>query len=229
MRKTIVSLFFIVLSIQMVSSQIEGKWITSYSYDLQGQDKFDMSKKRFVFEDIYVFEKDSLYRILFNKYSSSIKKIAYQFKNDSIYTKSFSFKCLLDKDTLQLIDNEYEGFYKVSYRLKKPQGIYKLDSIKSYLINNKFITDFSTFALKSSNLDSMPGTLIFDKEDKLTIKINTSIETGPWHLIAVEEHIYLVIDALLPLQLYHLDDDKIIFKGYYEYPHNVIFKRIKTP
>ncbi len=223
--KTALIIGFLLVT-QFSYSQLIDKWILSYSHPIVGDTEFDLTQKRMNFRGILVFENDSVSQISFKDLDFKTKKEPYKYESDSLYTgRDRVEQLILNKDTLRLIDTKYKGSYSVLYRLANTKKDYELDKVEEFLKSSNFSIDFSeVLVIQGREMKSLIDTLTFSDNNKL---ISQGNDTKSWRLINVSGEIFLEIDKMIYVQVYLIKKDKIVFKSYFDKPHDFIMTRVK--
>jgi hypothetical protein len=225
MIKTILIIGFLIIS-QFSYSQLTDKWILSYSQPIVGDTEFDLTQKQMKLRGLLVFENDSLSHISFKDSDFKTKKEPYKYESDSLYTRrDIVVQLILDKDTLRHIDTKYKESYSVLYRLAAPKKDYELNKVEEFLKSSNYSIDFSeVLVMQGREMKSLVDTLTFTDNNKLISKGNN---TKSWRLLNVSGEIFLEIDKMIYVQVYLIKKDKIVFKSYFDKPHDFIMTKVK--
>ncbi len=230
MIKTRLILAFLIVC-QFSSAQLIDKWILSYSLPTSEDFEtnniiFETTQKRMNLKGVLHFEKDSLYSISFKDSHLDIKKEPYKHEFDSLYTGLDKVEQLiLNKDTLRYIDTKYKGSYIVLYRLATPKKDYELNKVEEFLKSSNFTIDFSeVLTMQGREMKPLIDTLTFSDNNKL---ISKGDNTKSWRLLSVSGNIFLEIDKMLYVQVYLIKKNRIIFKSYFDKPHEFTITKIK--
>jgi hypothetical protein len=199
---------------------------SSYTHPIVGDTEFDMTQKRMNLRGILVFEKDSLYNLSFKDSHLDIKKEPYKYESDSLYTgRDRVEQLILNKDTLRHIDTKYKGSHSVLYRLASPKKDYELTKVEEFLKSSNYSIDFSeVLVMEEREMKSLVDTLTFSTNNKLISKGNN---TKSWRLLNVSGNIFLEIDKMLYVQVYLVKKDRIVFKSYFDKPHDFTMTKVK--